>query len=92
MLSKGAYEGSLYDIGFDKPETHAIRKDNTMYYAFYAPRWKGPVQLRGLSAGTYKVTDYVHNQSLGTVHGPIASLYVSFDHDLLIEADPVNAP
>ncbi len=27
MLPKGDYLGGLYDIGFDKPETHAIRKD-----------------------------------------------------------------
>ena len=31
----------LYDIGFDVPETHVIRKGNTMYYAFFAKQWKG---------------------------------------------------
>ncbi len=36
MLSRGQYLGRLYDIGFDAPETHAIRKDQTMYYAFFA--------------------------------------------------------
>ena len=30
MLSKGQYLGQLYDIGFDAPETHAIRKDQTI--------------------------------------------------------------
>ena len=27
MLPKGEYLGGLYDIGFDKPEAHAISKD-----------------------------------------------------------------
>ena len=49
MLSRGEYLGTLYDIGFDRPETHAIRKDGSMYYAFYAPHWSGKVTLRGLA-------------------------------------------
>ena len=49
---KGEYRGELYDIGFDKPEAHAIAKDGAMYYAFYAEQWNGKVQLRGLGAGT----------------------------------------
>ena len=48
MLSRGQYVGGLYDIGFDKPETHVIRKGNTLYYAFFAPHFAGPVTLRGL--------------------------------------------
>ena len=48
MLPKGEYRGGLYDIGFDKPEAHAIAKDGAMYYAFYAKKWNGQVQLRGL--------------------------------------------
>lgn len=89
MLSKGEYLGGLYDIGFDKPETHAIRKGHSMYYAFYAPHWNGNVQLRGLSSGSYRITDYVHNRELGTVHGPTGELQVTFDKHLLIEADPI---
>jgi len=41
MLSRGQYLGQLYDIGFDAPETHAIRKDQTMYYAFFAKHGRG---------------------------------------------------
>ena len=36
MLSRGEYLGELYDIGFDRPEAHVIRKDSEMYYAFFA--------------------------------------------------------
>ncbi len=41
MLPLGTYRGELYDIGFDRPETHAIEKDGRLYYAFFAERWSG---------------------------------------------------
>ncbi len=88
MLSKGEYLGGLYDIGFDKPEAHAIRKDGAMYYAFYAPDWDGEVELRGLEPGTYQVADYVEGADLGTVTGPTAKLAVKFKGSLLLEASP----
>jgi len=88
MLSKGQYRGDLYDIGFDRPETHAIAKDNDMYYAFFAPQYKGSVELRGLKSGSYKIRDYENNRDLGTIQGPTAHLNVDFSKHLLIEADP----
>jgi alpha-galactosidase len=79
----------LYDLGFDRPETHAIRKGESLYYAFYAPQWSGTITLRGLASGrSYKVTDYVDGKDLGTVRGPMATLDVKFDKHLLIEAKP----
>jgi alpha-galactosidase len=88
MLSRGEYLGTLYDIGFDLPETHAIRKDGNLYYAFYAQQWSGKVTLRGLGERSYRVTDYVDGKDLGTVRGPAATLDVKFDKHLLIEAKP----
>ena len=92
MLSRGEYLGTLYDIGFDKPETHAIRKDGSMYYAFFTenahPDWNGKVTLRGLSGGAYHVTDYENGKDLGTVHGPEATLEVQFAKHLMLEAKP----
>jgi alpha-galactosidase len=89
MLSRGEYMGTLYDIGFDRPETHAIRKGESLYYAFYAPQWSGTITLRGLVSGrSYHVTDYVDGKDLGTVRGPAATLDVKFDKHLLIEAKP----
>lgn len=63
MLSRGEYLGDLYDIGFDRPESHAIRKDGQMYYAFYARHWNGPVELRGLESRDYHVVDYVNHKT-----------------------------
>jgi alpha-galactosidase len=88
MLSRGGYAGTLYDIGFDKPETHAVRKDGNMYYAFFAPQWSGKVTLRGLGERIYRVTDYVDGKSLGTVHGPSATLDIQFEKHLLLQAKP----
>jgi alpha-galactosidase len=88
-LSQGEYLGSLYDIGFDRPEAHAIRKGNAVYYAFFAPRHDGQVELRGLAPGTtYAVRDYVNGVELGMVKGPAASLSVRFSRSLLLEASP----
>lgn len=88
MLSQGQYLGQLYDIGFDVPETHVIRKDQTLYYAFYAKHWKGSVELRGLDDRSYSVVDYVNGIKLGTVSGRGAHLAVEFDQHLLLEVRP----
>jgi alpha-galactosidase len=88
MLSRGEYMGQLYDIGFDLPEAHVIRKNQSMYYAFYAKRWKGPIELRGLEDRNYSVLDYVNGTSLGTVSGRNAHLSVEFQKHLLLELRP----
>jgi len=88
MLSKGQYLGQLYDIGFDVPETHAIRKGQTMYYAFFAKQWKGPVELRGLEDRDYSIVNYVTGKDLGTVSGHSAHLSVDFTGNLLVEVTP----
>src|SRR5271165_2243230 len=88
MLSRGQYLGDLYDIGFDLPEAHVIRKDQELYYAFFARHWSGPIELRGLQDRAYRIVDYVNNKDLGRVHGPKATLSAEFDKHLLLEATP----
>jgi alpha-galactosidase len=99
-LPRGIYMGSLYDIGFDRPEAHAISRNDRMYYAFYADQrpgrdhddvvsFNGPIELRGLDAGrTYLVRDYVNDRELGQFQGPLARFDVRFDGHLLLEAIP----
>ena len=101
MLSKGKFL-DLYVYGFDFPEAYAIEKDSHFYYAFYstekggatkaypakAEEWKGELELRGLPAGAFRVTDYVHHKELGTVRGPVGKLNVEFTGSLLVEATP----
>ncbi|HFE65567.1 MAG TPA: alpha-galactosidase [Caldithrix sp.] len=88
MLPLGEYSGELYDLGFDRPEAHAIRKDGKMYYAFYADKFSGTVELRGLDNKSYRITDYENNRDLGTVNGPVGTLTITFHHHLLLEAIP----
>ncbi len=87
-LSRGQYLGTLYDIGFDLPEAHVIRKDKKMYYAFFAGTWKGELELRGLDDRAYHVVDYVDGKDFGIVRGPIAHLSTEFSKHLLLEATP----
>jgi len=87
-LSRGQYLGTLYDIGFDLPEAHVIRKDKKMYYAFFAENWKGTLELRGLDDRAYHVVDYVDGKDFGIVQGPVAHLSADFSKHLLLEATP----
>jgi alpha-galactosidase len=93
MLSRGQFL-DLYTYGYDFPEAYAIAKDNTMYYAFYAPEkkqvWEGEVELRGLSPGKYQILDYENSRQLGTIDGDSPKLKVAFSEHLLIEATPLQ--
>jgi alpha-galactosidase len=91
MLPKGEYRGELYDIGFDRPEAHAIAKDGAMYYTFYADEFSGAVELRGLSAGRYRVRDLFNEVDLGEVDANGAKLRVAFKRFVLLQATPVEA-
>jgi len=91
MLSKGTFL-DLYVYGYDAPEGYAIEKEGKMYYAFFSPQqnaeWKGEIELRGLKAGTYRVTDYVEGKALGIIEagvGRAPRLQASFKDHLLLE-------
>jgi alpha-galactosidase len=86
LLPRGNYRGELYDIGFDKPETHVVERSGRLYYAFYARSWSGPVSLRGLAPGRYRVRDYFNGRELGEVAAPGATLPLAFERFLLLEA------
>ena len=91
MLSKEPYLGELYDIGFDKPEAHVIQKGKDLYYAFYAPSWKGDIELRGLSPNSaYEVIDYVNDRKMGVVTSNHPVLNTSFKKHLLIVLKPID--
>ncbi len=88
-LAHGEYVSGLYDIGFDYPETHVIRKDGTLNYAFYTHgKPVQEVELRGLEAGhRYQLTDYYNHKDLGVVTAEEKTvLPVPVDGALLVEA------
>ena len=90
MLPQGDYLGGLYDIGFDKPETHVVAKDGRLHFAFFAARWNGPLELRGLDARRYRLIDSFTGRDLGVASRTSNKLRASFDHFLLVEAHPVE--
>jgi alpha-galactosidase len=89
QLPLGTYRGELYDIGFDKPETHVIEKAGRFYYAFYARDFSGVVPLRGLTGARYRVRDYYNDRELGEVSGAQGTLHLAFNDFLVLEAVPV---
>ena len=91
MLSMGEYLGGLYDIGYDRPETHVICKSDTLYYAFYSPVFEGVVPLKGLKKGMkYQVYDYENSHLLGVVSSDQPNFRIAFTDHLLIELIPIS--
>ena len=91
MLSKGDYIGNLYDIGFDRPETHVVQKDDTMFYSFYADTFNGKIELRGLDRSKeYLVYDYVNNNEMGEIKGNDPHFNTEFNDYLLVKVTPIN--
>jgi alpha-galactosidase len=93
-LADGDYL-NLYDLAFDFPEAHAIRKDDSMYYAFFAHSmdqgYSGEIQLRGLDeTQKYRVQDYVEDRILGEINGSAPSLQVEMKGALLLKVTPVE--
>ena len=94
MLSRGDFR-DLYVYGYDEPEAYAIAKDGKMYYAFFADQqngtFTGEVELRGLKAGHYRVSDYADGKDMGTVDaedGKAPRLKTEFKQHLLLEVSP----
>jgi alpha-galactosidase len=91
MLSKGRYRGELYDIAFDKPEGHAVAADGKMHYAFYAKTWDGPIELRGLGTGQYRLTNSFTGAPFGIATAADNKIHARFERFLLVEAAPAGA-
>ena len=81
---------NLYDLAYDFPEGHAIRKGERMYYAFFADSFQGKVELRGLQARNYSVIDYANDRKLGTINRQSPLLEISFKDLLLLFAEPLQ--
>jgi alpha-galactosidase len=75
-VSPSQFLGTLYDIGFDLPEAHVIRKDKEMYYAFFARNWKAPWSCAARA-------NRLRNRPRSVTH-----LSAEFTKHLLLEATP----
>ncbi len=90
-LSRAEYV-NLYDLAWDKPEVHVIRKGQDLYYGIFADTWprdKYKIELRGLEKGKiYRVYDYVNRRDLGTLDGSKPLLNIGFKESLLVRVSP----
>ena len=64
------------------------KKGKLCITAFYAPKWDGEIELRGLKNKTYKVIDYVNDKFIANVNVNNPKIKVKFDKYLLIKAIP----
>jgi alpha-galactosidase len=94
-LADGEYL-NLYDIAFDFPEAHVIRKEDSLYYAFFTndtnPTFSGSIQLRGLDATKrYQVQDYVNDRILCEITGKDSCIFMdAMKNGLLLKVMPVE--
>lgn len=88
-LSEGEYL-NLYDIAFDKPETHLIIKDNALYYSLFANDFDGLFEFRGLESDTqYEIKDIVNGKVLGRVNKTNPTLKLKFKEYLILQGRPI---
>lgn len=65
-----------YDIVYDTPEVHLTRTDAAYFYYSPGPV-EGPMELRGLEARAYRVSDLASDSLVGWVQGPTATIEVN---------------
>jgi alpha-galactosidase len=89
-LSEGEYL-NLYDIAFDKPETHVIKKDNTLYYSLFADSFNGTFEFRGLKPNVrYKVREMISGNYLGEVNKNSPRMELNFNSYLILKTSQVK--
>jgi alpha-galactosidase len=93
-LADGEYL-NLYDLAFDFPETHVIRKGENIYYAFFTQSmdesFSGEIQLRGLDEKKrYQIQDYVEDNILGEVVGSNPSIHIEMNGAFLLRVTPLG--
>ncbi|MFH1612277.1 MAG: alpha-galactosidase [bacterium] len=93
IYQKSLFDGqylSKYDIIYDKPECHLIKKNDKLYYAFFAEKWDQEIEFKGLEQEKYVVFDYVNNKNLGEITQKNPKLKVIFEKYLLVEISPLD--
>jgi alpha-galactosidase len=91
-LSTGEYL-NLYDIAFDKPEIHVVKKGNSLFFGIFADSLSRnePIQLRGLVRDIeYSVIDYANNKKLQNINGNNPVIQAEFKKDLLLQLTPLQ--
>ena len=85
-MSEGTYL-NLYDIAFDKPETHVIKKGDIYYYFFFSNNsFKSKVRLRGLEKGEYKIYNLYSGKLISIINSESPYVNLNFSKHFLIKA------
>ena len=85
MMSEGEYL-NLYDIAYDRPETHLIKKANVYFYSFfYNGHFQGKVELRGLDQGRYMAYDPLLGRLISPVQSESPFLALEFNRFAIIK-------
>ena len=90
-LSEGNYI-NLYDIAFDKPETHLIKKGDDLYYSLFDDKkFNGLFEFRGLEPNiNYDVYDIVADNKLGTINCKKNFLKLKFNSSTILKVSPIK--
>lgn len=90
-LYQGEYL-NLYDIAFDIPETHLIKKENNFYYAFFFDgHYDGKINFRGLNdKSSYVIYDLIEGKNLGILKGNNPIFYLNFNKQAFIKLSEVK--
>ena len=91
-LSSGEYL-NLYDLAFDKPEVHVVKKENKLFYGIFADSVSKTesIQLRGLNKDVeYSVYDYANDKQLETLNGNNPFIHADFKEYLLLQLTPLK--
>jgi len=91
-ISSGEYL-NLYDLAFDKPEIHVVKKGNNLFYGIFADSVSKTesIQLRGLDKDVeYSVYDYANDKQLETLNGNNPVIHADFKENLLLQLTPLK--
>ncbi|MGC9139877.1 alpha-galactosidase [Athalassotoga sp.] len=87
-LSEGRYL-NLYDMVFDFPETHVVRKGRRLYYSIFADNFSGKFELRGLSKSKeYEIFNCENDYKISTLKKGEKFVNLNFENHIFICAIP----
>jgi alpha-galactosidase len=88
QIYKGEYM-NLYDIANDYPEFHVTKKDGVLYYFAPGP-YSGDVELRGLDAVQYQISDLSTGENIAKIEGPEAKLILTVHGNINLKAEIIE--
>jgi alpha-galactosidase len=88
MLAKGKYLGGLYDIGFDRPEGHAIAKGGVLTTPSSPTNGTGRSRCAASATGRYRTDRQLHRRPARHRDARPSTIPAVFEHFLLVVPRP----